>query len=1378
MRAEVPPVFQLSRLALALATLSLVSPALAGLSIEGEVERSGGRPLPGAVVTLWSLADVEAESFAVGAFAEQVAEAPRAPAATTRSDERGRFRMEAPGAGMWVVRVAADGFVPIERRLTPLLSDRLLPVARLQRDQGRSVRAVDDDGPIAGATVRATHPAGRFGALEDDEGWTVAPRIGTTDADGNVELPAAAGARDDIALAAVGRVPLRKRGVRSRGVTLTLAAGRPHHVVVEDPDGRTVEGVLIAADGVVVAVTDGRGKATIRRDAADDREVALWRRDAAGWRRSEALLGGTTRAEEPQAIVFPAPREVVCRVIDRDSREPIVGAVVWATQDPRTSGVTTPGGTVALRGSQAEILGIVGGAPGYLSSTPLSFTLLDDGRPGPTLALARAAEIEGVVVDGNGRPIEGAELSVEVRRPPGEMRIEIGGGGNRLPRAQSDALGRFVLGPLDAAQNYTVETVAEGYARRKSEVGGLDPRDPGEPLRIALGRGERLRGSVVDPAGTPIAGATLEIRPAPKRRGMGPMMMGGGNSAPSVESASGPDGRFEAVGLPAGEVELTVRRRGFGTESFGPFELVSGEGADAGELVLEPGVTIEGSVLDSDGRPVEDAEIRLADSGKMGMRMPGGPASTPADALTDANGWFRLFDLKEGRKVDLSVERTGFVARSVKAVAPPTIEPLEVRLEAASTVSGIVLDEAGEPIGGAQVTLQRTKTMEIGNNVMQMMMAYQSQSDAAGRFRFTEQEPGRITLSAEASGYQKRNRSELEIPRGEDLTDVELVLPVGSVVEGQVLTPDGRPAIGAKVGKVGEGMRFGMGGQESDGNGYFRIEGLEPGSVSIEATHDDYPRTVKDVDLDPGINPLRLRFEGGFAVSGRVVDEAGRGVPAAVVRLTAPGEYFGGHEKRAEADGSFELPGVRDGRYELWVHADGFAPHPGETEVEVAGSSVEGLEVRLDEGGTILGRVRGIAEERYERIEVRAYGKGVMDFEGRPLGRGGSFRIEELPPNRYELIAVDADTGRQAKGSVELEPGVEEVRVDLQFEEGVTLSGTVVEGDAPVVGAFLHVEGQDVEHSATTTTERDGSFSVEGLEPGRYLVRVQNFDTGLHHAEEVDVATSRRRRIEIPTATVVGRVVDQADRSPLPGVTITLDPSDQAPRFMSQKTAISDIEGRFTLRNVADGDWRLGAERDGYAAIGRDLSVQFERGGPDLRLEMEPTEGLRLEALDPAGNPPTSVQLAVLDAAGAPLVQGRFSTGENGSVRLTTVPRGRWNVVIGADGSATSTLPIDAPGGPIPIRLQPATALLVTVPELVGSGLRATATIASVDGSAHHSLDWAANPRAEWRLADGRRSFGSLPPGAWRVVVTASDGRSWQAEAQTAPGAPAEVTLE
>lgn len=111
---------------------------------------------------------------------------------------------------------------------------------------------------------------------------------------------------------------------------------------------------------------------------------------------------------------------------------------------------------------------------------------------------------------------------------------------------------------------------------------------------------------------------------------------------------------------------------------------------------------------------------------------------------------------------------------------------------------------------------------------------------------------------------------------------------------------------------------------------------------------------------------------------------------------------------------------------------------------------------------------------------------------------------------------------------------------------GASLTGQVLEEGtgAAVAGAQVNVMRAPSERPAagtmgvpvrplTTTTDREGRFQVDGLEPGRYRISVQKagFAMSLDAAPPIDLGAGERRGIDVRLqrgAVIVGRVLDEA----------------------------------------------------------------------------------------------------------------------------------------------------------------------------------------------------------------------------------------------------------
>ena len=1385
----------------------------ADLSVAGRVVRSGGAPLEGAEVVLYASPDplARARLTDTGAL-------PKA-AARAVTDAAGAFRLAAPGPGSWRVRVQAPGFVPVECGLEPLVEPVELPDAALVSDDGLTVKVSDGEGrPVKGARVLLAPPRDRWARMRGDF-WITPPRTAMTDEKGAARLAHAEKESSMLAVAAPGYPVQDRKDVRGTAAAVTLRRGDERNVIVRAAGGAPVPGALVTAGEarIPVGFTDAKGRfllslpqgaslavSVVTEDGRSaDGPVEAPAADAAlaksgsnapasdassGQGGSKPVTVTGLRANAlggPRTFLLPERQALPGRVLDARDRRAVQGAVVWLEDEPWSAAVTDRAGGYTIRASAGRQATILAGAAGYMRPDPVNLTPAADIRRGPTFALKPAAAIEGIVLDEAGRPVPGAEASLDIKASGERIMIRIGR--ESLPtRAVTSSRGTFRLSPVDPSNNYDLKISARGYARETQPVFGLEPGETRSGLRLVLNRGLIAKGLVTDGGGKPIREAAVTLSPS-KRAGAGHggmVVLDPSEQTPKgTKTATDNDGRFSIGGLAASSYDLEIRRPGFATKTVAGIEIASrAEPADLGSFTMEPGQRLQGLVSAPDGGPIEGVEISIAPGGG-GIVMMMGPATAamlPAAAVTGPDGRFALDDLKAGDRLNLSFRRTGYVDARESGVEVPHPEPLEIKLVPSSKVKGTVFRPDGKPVPGAEVGLTRSATGGGGGEMVRMIMRENGRADDEGRFTFEGVRPGPISLSASCPACQEGKIDSIEVPSGQDLENVEIRLKAGAVVAGRVTAPDGRGAAGARISTVSdEPDEIKFGGQATDGDGYYRLEGLAPGKVAIEATHDDYVRTVKEIDARPGSNTLNLQFEGGQEVSGRVIDPGGAPVAGASLSLVSSAREWGGPEGMSGADGTFRIAGVADGDYKVFASREGYAPSRGDVSVKVAGKGVPDLVVKLGVGGVIAGTVKGIEPEKVGQVAVRGDNPAKGTMASASPDAQGNYRLVDLVPGNWVVTASHADSGRQTRGEIQLEPGQAEARLDLEFGAGLTLSGRAVAGDLPVKGATVYATGDDVNRSGFGRTAEDGSFRIEGLEPGAYNVELRQWETGLSYDEKVDLGASRDITLRVPTTTLAGRVLDAADRRPVAGATVTVTkPGDSGPAAFSGRSATTDLSGKFRIANVADGGWTLTVGRRGYAAKTLDVNVENGHDQSDLSVELDPTEGLSLEVKLSSGRPPDSAEIAVLDDGGRALTSGTFSTGENGRIRLTSVPAGNWTVLVGAAGAGTVEMRATAPGPPLAVLLPPACALRVKIPALAGSPTAARATVRGADGRPYREVGWMSEPMAEWRLVGGQVGIDAIPPGSWNVTVSAADGRTWQGTAITTAGNTAELSLE
>jgi protocatechuate 3,4-dioxygenase beta subunit len=246
-------------------------------------------------------------------------------------------------------------------------------------------------------------------------------------------------------------------------------------------------------------------------------------------------------------------------------------------------------------------------------------------------------------------------------------------------------------------------------------------------------------------------------------------------------------------------------------------------------------------------------------------------------------------------------------------------------------------------------------------------------------------------------------------------------------------------------------------------------------------------------------------------LSGRVTDEQGQPVGGVYLAIVEPGTTPYEPLALAESgeDGSFTLDAPAEGSWRVELR------HPDYPVAErVVEAPAKGLRLVLPEGGSVEAQVVDEAGRPVQGAQVeleQTEERGTVDEAGRVVLKG-------LLPGRYRVVASTArdEAFRAAQQQVELRD-MEQVKVRLQLAAGQSLAGVVVDGKGqPVAGAQVRVlpdallvdrrERMDVElapHASRLVEEwsggagkpavsgADGSFRVEHLWPGRWLVRAE-----------------------------------------------------------------------------------------------------------------------------------------------------------------------------------------------------------------------------------------------------------------------------------------------
>ncbi|MEM6795054.1 MAG: carboxypeptidase-like regulatory domain-containing protein, partial [Acidobacteriota bacterium] len=624
----------------------------------------------------------------------------------------------------------------------------------------------------------------------------------------------------------------------------------------------------------------------------------------------------------------------------------------------------------------------------------------------------------------------------------------------------------------------------------------LRPFEIRRGLRLVMASAPLVVGRVVDAEGRPIAGAALGLEGSALRStDLIAAEIAGDDE--SYRLASGTDGRFAAPLTREGRLDVDVRSPGFATLRLESIDAVAGARGrfDLGDLRLEAAAPVSGRVIDGEERPIAGAEIFLLPPAfERFERLEQSLRFRRASAHTDAAGFFLIDGLHAGEGGHLVTRARGFAPRVLPGIEAPTRPPLEIALDAAATVRGLVLGPSGDPVIAADVMLRRPFALEPGSEAW-------TRSGREGAFTLAGVPLGPAELQV-LSGRYAPLRREIEI-RGCD-EDEELVLRLqgGLTLAGTVRDPAGVPVRGASlVARSAQAQGAISGGERqtlSDLDGRFGLYGLEEGLWTLEVNR-DWLRVTREIELRADLDVEVVLDAPGEPLEGTVIDTAGAGVDGVRLQLRPErgGESVGAV---SQVGGAFRFRRVPAG---LWRLQSAFssrqvgvpvalAREPGPLEVDGDPSTPEPrLEVVVDAGATLRGRVLGAAPHELPRIEISARGDTALyDHSRIPVDAGGAFEIAGLSIGRWRIQAAVAGTGRRAAATLEVLEGQREARVELALGGGSTLSGQVVaDGEPWIFAAVTAIDSQGFK--TRVRTDSRGRFEITGLEDGPVRLEVE-----------------------------------------------------------------------------------------------------------------------------------------------------------------------------------------------------------------------------------------------------------------------------------------------
>jgi protocatechuate 3,4-dioxygenase beta subunit len=884
------------------------------------------------------------------------------------------------------------------------------------------------------------------------------------------------------------------KAAENRGLSTTITG------VVVDGKGRPVAGAAVEARGIYPgqpAHTDAAGRFVI--PALMDCEEYLLRASHRGFA-PEFLsvtpcgtMTGYRLALQPGATVFGT-------VVDKAGR-PVGGARVGLFQES-SQGIGEPRPYRSTSGADGRF---------EIPDLPADrFTLRVSHRDFPLLtrkeievsresrridlgrvALPPGKRFQGQVLDPQGHPLAGVRVWALYEVAP------VQGANKDLgldPAAVTGPDGRFEIAGF--VPTTFLHFCRPGYQPSRLPV--VSP--PPQPRRIVLTPAPPLAhvsGRVLDEAGRPVAGARVatenpegrEVRATwdlcEKRR--------------PVSGTTDAQGRF-TFDLP--------RKDDFGlwTEAPGYLpgarEKIPMERAGGGiEIVLRRGATVAGRVLAQDGLPVPGARVYSPQDGK-----------TP-QTVTDAQGRYQLDGIEPGgRELWAEHPERGEARRRLELV--PGANRLDLTLDGQKerAVAGRVVGPDGEPLAGIRVQTGQSSLYTREDGSFRLVFA-------RGSLLFRA-ETEHLLFTGEGYAVLDWAFKPSETP----IEGLEIRLEKSRRLTGHILGLDSPEDLASvNIGADGAGgMRLGR----VNPDGTYQIDGLGPGPWAVEATF--RTRVARaTVKIDHGEASLDLEIPRLAEIRGKVLAPDGSPVSRAEIEFQNRAEksesLYRSSIATSQADGTFSIE-IQAGSYAVQARAEPYATAFLERPLTVGAAPIVDLEMRLNIGSTLRGRILGMpygASASLSFAQEEVWRPAAVEPDG-------TYRCSGLEPGEWQVdgvVGTEPDGGentgmervpRTVRTRVTLASGAPEAVLDLPLGD-LTLAGRLTSGDEPLSTqvSLLKADGEVISTGTVVEDEEGGSFRFPGLLPGRYILKIEDYYRDRVVERPIDLPSSQEMTIDL-----------------------------------------------------------------------------------------------------------------------------------------------------------------------------------------------------------------------------------------------------------------------
>jgi peroxiredoxin/protocatechuate 3,4-dioxygenase beta subunit len=586
-----------------------------------------------------------------------------------------------------------------------------------------------------------------------------------------------------------------------------------------------------------------------------------------------------------------------------------------------------------------------------------------------------------------------------------------------------------------------------------------------------------------------------------------------------------------------------------------------------------------------------------------------------ADPILTSTGGVALvkYPVSRTSEVDVSVSKQGYLGRSGNWQSGSIPKEITYRLAASrATIRGVVLDEQGNPVAGAQVRLngyefdntssdrvylpnQTTETDATGHwSIQGLPEGYQD-------FGVTVTHPDFPQAQFYADGPSQRGFTGNHIRTGDFYSGLAVMkLTRGCALTGTVRDPAGNLLTNATVFAGFDRYMSGAIKTNTDAGGQFDLKNLSLGDNYLTFSAPGFAPEFRTVTVTATNAPLDVALKPGRTIHGRVVDSSGNPVADAEVSYDGLADRNGIFTGRTldwktvtDSNGEFSWDSAPDRPILLTVMEAGYMGLEWtKVQTDTTNETVFTLSPPLTVKGAVTDADTGEPVAAFKITPGWPEGEGAR-FERQQARNGAAGHYEVhfenpiiISPTPYDFIFQISAPGYAPVKSRAIKPDEGEVTWDVKLKKTPDLIGLVKTADGqPAAGVtivlatqrdFLQLNGTVLrnqnQNSDSFETADDGHFEMPPPDGDFTLVAAS--EAGFAMVPKADFTNTLTLTLQ-PWGRLEGTVLNHG--KPMAGQELYYFAGDSAAQLSvwGQPPVATDAQGRFIFAQVPPGTVRL-----------------------------------------------------------------------------------------------------------------------------------------------------------------------------------------------------------